>query len=836
MHFAFFGGIILDKIKKSIFILSIVLISLLSVGAVCAADAADDAVSAIDDVQIIESDNEIDEVIQEPVVADEPQAAEEEPAIAEDEPTGDETTKTFTQLIADIGDESSEVTLDGTYKFDSEVDTAYPVITRDLTINGPATIDGNGATRLFAVTSGTLTLKNLNLINGYADESTLDAGAILASGGNLDIQGCTFKDNKAYRLAGAIRVVANSYLKVTDSTFESCEAIGNQAGQGGAIQVANTATGLEVENCKFINCNTTNYGGAIDTALANSIINKCTFISNSVSSLWGGALSLRGADCVVSNSVFKENTAANGGSAIFILNVDSTVTNCIFDSNIVPSGPQYGYQGTVYLYKNGNDAMNPVISKCVFVNNSALKGSAIASSSNCVIENSIFLDNIATDEAFNLGPQATDIFIQNPDLVTAIVNNNWFGNTVDNYTASLQTFNETYWMWQGIANVQVDNWYFLDLAATAGAIDYDVLVSLNNLFTNSTGEITQVADCELPDWDVAITATAGQVNPATATLKNGIANVKYALYGDQITGTITADAAGPAVSKELVGIPTPHAAISLKENEDGTYEILVSLVDAEGNPISGEVSLDVNGVATPVTVTEGAASLPIEPNATVVLTDFDGSTQEIKVVVKEIVPTPVTKLDTVITISPASKPTYNKAIDAKSGYYIYATLKDAAGNILANKTVKAMSNGKVYTLTTDAKGQVKLLVAYAAKGNYNQAFTFLGDDQYNGAVAAVNLKVVAQKVKLTAPKKTYKAAAKTKKLTATLKNSKGKAIKGKKIVFTVNGKKYTAKTNAKGVATVKVKLSKKKTYKVTVQFAGDNTYKKLTKKTSVKIK
>ena len=89
---------------------------------------------------------------------------------------------------------------------------------------------------------------------------------------------------------------------------------------------------------------------------------------------------------------------------------------------------------------------------------------------------------------------------------------------------------------------------------------------------------------------------------------------------------------------------------------------------------------------------------------------------------------------------------------------------------------------------------------------------------------------------MTVVKKTYKANKKTKYLYATLKASNKKAIKGKKLVFTVNGKKYTGKTNAKGIAKVKVNLSKRKTYKFTVKFAGDNTFKKISKKGKVIIK
>ena len=85
-------------------------------------------------------------------------------------------------------------------------------------------------------------------------------------------------------------------------------------------------------------------------------------------------------------------------------------------------------------------------------------------------------------------------------------------------------------------------------------------------------------------------------------------------------------------------------------------------------------------------------------------------------------------------------------------------------------------------------------------------------------------------------KRTYKVRFKNKFLYATLRAANNKAIAGKKIVFTVNGKKYTAKTNSKGVARVKVNLSKRKTYKFTVNFAGDNTFNKLSKQGKLVIK
>ena len=156
--------------------------------------------------------------------------------------------------------------------------------------------------------------------------------------------------------------------------------------------------------------------------------------------------------------------------------------------------------------------------------------------------------------------------------------------------------------------------------------------------------------------------------------------------------------------------------------------------------------------------------------------------------------------------------------------------------VVANRKVAATVNGKTYYATTNSKGVATFKLSLNAVKTYTVSLKFAGDSYYTASSSSVKVKVTKTKTKLTVPKKTYKAKAKTKKLTATLKDQTGKAIKSKKVTFTVNGKKYTAKTNKKGVATVKVKLSKKKTYKFTVKFAGDKTYVAVKKTGKVKIK
>ena len=199
--------------------------------------------------------------------------------------------------------------------------------------------------------------------------------------------------------------------------------------------------------------------------------------------------------------------------------------------------------------------------------------------------------------------------------------------------------------------------------------------------------------------------------------------------------------------------------------------------------------------------------------------------------------TPIVKLATKITAKNIKTTTVLKKINGKkAGKYFSITLKDSKGRVLAKKQVLISFNGKIYKRTTNAKGVARVKVALSKKGTYPVVISFLGDDYYKGSFAVAKVKVKAQKVKLTVPKKKFKASKKKKVLTAKLVASNKKAIKGKKLVFIVNKKKYTAKTNKKGIAKVKVKLSRKKTYKFKVKFAGDNTFKKATKKGKVKIK
>lgn len=124
-----------------------------------------------------------------------------------------------------------------------------------------------------------------------------------------------------------------------------------------------------------------------------------------------------------------------------------------------------------------------------------------------------------------------------------------------------------------------------------------------------------------------------------------------------------------------------------------------------------------------------------------------------------------------------------------------------------------------------------------AKAGKKNLVIRLTSSNYNAAAKTVKIAINKEKTKIVAKNKAFKKSQKTKKYVMTLKNSKGKAIKGVKLTLKVKGKAYTAKTNAKGKATFKItKLTKNGKFKATIKFKGNAYYKAVTKNVKITIR
>ncbi|MDO4628281.1 MAG: CARDB domain-containing protein, partial [Planctomycetia bacterium] len=147
-------------------------------------------------------------------------------------------------------------------------------IDKSLTIQGFAadnqvTIDGKGLSRLFTVSGGSsteLTLKNLNLTNGY----TTGAGGAIYATSNLTLVGVTFDKNRAVGSGGAVYV--SGVLQATDSTFTN-----NQSGSDGGALHQNGGQGIYTNITVSDNFATGKGGGiysSANTEIVDSVITE----------------------------------------------------------------------------------------------------------------------------------------------------------------------------------------------------------------------------------------------------------------------------------------------------------------------------------------------------------------------------------------------------------------------------------------------------------------------------------------------------------------------------------------------------------------------------------
>ncbi len=235
----------------------------------------------------------------------------------------DGATITFQQGLTDIS-------------IDSEI-----TLSKNLTIEGnelsPVTLDANGLSRIFNVTSGSITLKNINFVNGTAD----DGGAIFSAGESVVIDNCTFSNNSATGTSGsggAIYSDIGSYLEVSNSTFSNNTSIR----AGGAIEI-NSNSGLSlVLNNVDLRANTTasapgNGGGLHITGPGDSMITGGTVSENTASAegggLWNGTGVMMINNVTITSNVASGAMSDQGGAGVFNAGGTIEINNCTINDN-----------------------------------------------------------------------------------------------------------------------------------------------------------------------------------------------------------------------------------------------------------------------------------------------------------------------------------------------------------------------------------------------------------------------------------------------------------------------------------------------------------------------
>ena len=224
-------------------------------------------------------------------------------------------------------------------------------------INGPnnCIINCQRASRAFIFNnyeSATSVLQGLTVMDGNSDvggavailysspriegcvfraNSAINGGAILCINGNIEINNCTFTDNRGdeYGSGGAI-IVSGGQITITHCIFSANTA----AGYGGAIFAY--AIDQRIDNCTFIGNICTVGGGAIHQTDGFLTATNCAVLNNSTNAFGGGfrfSSYSSGLNISIFNCTFSGNKADFGGGGIYNHNSYLEVSNSILWGN-----------------------------------------------------------------------------------------------------------------------------------------------------------------------------------------------------------------------------------------------------------------------------------------------------------------------------------------------------------------------------------------------------------------------------------------------------------------------------------------------------------------------
>ncbi len=274
------------------------------------------------------------------------------------------------------------------------------------------TITGDGSSRLFEVSGGSLTLADLTLAKGFTDVG--GGAAILAQATSIRMTRVDINDNEAAGDGGAVSVVHGSL------TLDTVHASRNTGQAGGAIFAVQSPVAVTAST--FDDNTGSQSGGAVYASYSPSLsITNSTFTGNGAT-VNGGAFVDEGAGDLgtadtVNGDHFTDNDAGHWGGAIYVPPANSitatgiAVSSSTFDGNHAGAGgamaiadPPVSVTGSMFSGNTSDDdggaiasATDLTITDSGFVgNHSNGSGGAIASTGPLTTTHSSFTGNSAT--------------------------------------------------------------------------------------------------------------------------------------------------------------------------------------------------------------------------------------------------------------------------------------------------------------------------------------------------------------------------------------------------------------------------------------------------------
>ena len=330
----------------------------------------------------------------------------------------------FTALQDEIDSSTDFLEITQDYVYDNSTDyeliKGINITKNDFTINGNGhTIDASNQARIFTINGNNVTLKNLNIINGNAN----NGGALyILSDATLTTNNVVFKDNNASEMAGAVASLG-TYTSINDRFIDNCAKMGGAIySQSGELNIINGTfssensqnwalifmmyTSMYIENTTFANT-TSNYSTAVYAFQSTGKIRKSTFI-NLTATMTAGAIGIKELceNITIDDCDFTSTYAEKNGGAIY---ADVEGADGIGDGNISIINSRFtdcfSEFGGAYLQLAGH----LTIDSTNFTSNIALfDGGAIYTSwvETVNITNSIFTSNIGYYDGFSNGGAA----------------------------------------------------------------------------------------------------------------------------------------------------------------------------------------------------------------------------------------------------------------------------------------------------------------------------------------------------------------------------------------------------------------------------------------------
>lgn len=625
---------------------------------------------------------------------------------------------------------------------------------------------------------------NLNMDYTYDPDSDSEFKDGIIIDNDLTISG----NGKTIDADGKARIFyisKNSKVEINNLNFKNA----NTKGNGGAIS---NEGDLTVTKSTMVD-NSADKGGAVYNG-GDLKITDATMVNNSASE--GGAV-YNGGDLTIADSVLTSNSANNGG-AIHNTNVLNVESSTIDNNTASNSGGAIDNEGSL------------TITDAVLVNNQADDGGAIYNDDKVTINNSTMANNNATNGSAIWTKNGDDVEITDSTFVDNVNNDEAISSENGEVNTSESKF-------QNAVSFKISN---INDFISGQAITIRVTETLRGSEVN--GRVTVIIGGE--KYVIDIIKGSG-----TKTITSNVNPGKY-------TAKLTFDetekyTSTTAESNKFTVTKRPNIQISNMADVIVGNPIVLKL--SADSLFCGDVVVKIAGVDYEISIVNGSGFKTITPtlgpgtyNAVI---NFLGNDKFVAQNVTSNDFKVVEKASTVILSSTVTT-VYN------GGKYLVATLKDSAGNPIkgAKLTIK-LSSGKSFTANTDKNGRAKVTTNGMVPKTYTASVNFAGNAKYDASSKKVKLTVKKASTKLTASSKAFRVKA-TKKLTATLKDSKNKIIKGKYITFKFNGKNYKVKTNSKGIASKLFKVTKIGTYRVNIKFAGDKCYKASSKTVNLVVK